>query len=537
MALNGRKIEPMARKVRGLRLGLCLLVVLGLCLGTSLSSAAEASRLSRQNTNGELSATKPGTGNTEALMARLDSLKSEGRYLEAASVLKQALGTMAEGRSKAGLQVMEARFLGWGKDYDGAIDAYGAVLREYPSMTEARKGLASVLGWKGSYDEAITEYKKILEQNPADSSARLGLARVLAWKGDYKGSVAVYREVLSSETSNQEARIGLGRTLWWSGDRGGAYKELGEVLDAEPDNSEARALRQKIRLATGPQLSLDFIVSDDSDSNHLEIYRAGGYYSPVKGLKLNLVFSQFEASRFSDRARAKSLGLRGSYRLAKKTTLSSRIAWLSLDTPSNPTSELTGGLSVRQVLPGGFRAGAGVSHYVLLDTAQLIRNNIRVDEFSAYLAGKVYTVDFTTGIRYGDYSDGNNRKDFFIDISRSFEYYGIVFTGGYRLDYRDFSENLNSGYFDPADFFSHIFYGRARGSLYGGRIEYDAYAGGGVQSFNTTSESTTEFYLDVKGHLTKHLIIRGRAKYARSALASASGFRYEEYRAGLDYLF
>jgi len=535
MALNGKRTEPLNCESRVWRLGICLLAVFVLCLGPALNPVAMASRSSRENTYKALLARDP--ANQEALQGRVDSLKSEGRYLEAAEVVKAALAGMRRGRERVRLETMEAQLLAWGKDYDGAIAMYRAVLRDHPSRAEARKGLAAVFAWKGLYEKSIVEYRKVLLQNPADREASLGLARTLAWKGDYRGSETVYRDVLNKDGTNKEARLGLGRTLWWSGDRRGADKELGEVLELEPGNSEALALREKIRLEKGPALSLDFIVSEDSDSNHLEIYSVGGYYSPMAGLKLSLVFSEFEASRFFERSRAKSLGLRGSYRLAKKTTISSRLAFLSLDTPTNPTSEMTGASSVRQGLSDNFRAGAGYSHYALLDTAQLIRNNIRIDEFSAYLAGNAVYVDFTTGIKYGDYSDGNTRKDFFIDISRNFEYYGIIFTAGYRLDYRDFADDLNNGYFDPADFFSHTFYGRARGSFYGGRIEFDALAGGGVQSFNTTSESTTRLSLEVKGHITRDLTIRGRAKYARSALASAAGFKYEEYRAGLDYHF
>jgi len=535
MALNGKRAEPSFGVTRVKRLALFLLAVFLLSLASAPLSPAEASRAERRHANGAILANK--TAGLKALQARVESLGKDGRYLEAASFLKDALAGMRRGRERVKLEIMRARFLALGKDYDGAVSVYGTVLRDHPARIDARKGMAAVLGWEGRYDEAVSEYGKVLKERPDDVEAMLGLARVLGWKGAYRASISEYREVLRKDASNKEARLGLGRTLWWSGDRSGADKELGEVLDAEPGNSEAISLRKKIRLARGPALSLDFIVSEDSDSNHLEIYRAGMYYSPVSTLKLNLVFSEFEASRFFDRSRAKSLGLRTAYSPLKKTTIYSRLAWLSLDTPDNPTSEMTGGISVRQLLSGSFRAGSGYSHYALLDTAQLIRNNIRVDEFSAYVSGHVIYLDVTSGIKYGDYSDGNRRKDFFIDISRNLEYYGILFTGGYRLDYRDFAHDLNSGYFDPADFFGHTFYGRARGTLYGGRIEFDAFAGGGVQSFNTTSESTTKLYLEVKGHLTKYLTIRGKAKYARSALASAAGFKYEEYRAGLDYHF
>ncbi len=471
------------------------------------------------------------------LPARAAALKKKGRYREAAALLEEAAGGMEEGPEKARLRVREAGLLAWAHEYDKAIRIYRDVLEAYPDMASAAKGLAQTLAWKGRYGEAIAEYAKVLERSPEDREARLGLARTLAWKGEYRTAIGVYRKILSKDPADTDARMGLARVLWWKGEREGAKKELDVLIGQDPGNEDALAVRQKIRLDTGPLLSLDFVVSDDSDSNHLEIYSAGLYYSPVRELKLNAVFSQFEASRLEDRSRARSAGLRLRYRFLEKNTVTLRSSFLSLDTPVNPTSELTGGISFRRELAGGFRTGAGFSRYVLLDTARLIENDIRVDEFFAYLSGRVMGLDMTTGIKYAEYSDDNRRRDFFLDLSRSRRFRGVLLTLGYRLDYRDFAHDLNSGYFDPSDFFAHTFYGRARGALYGGRIEYDALAAGGLQSFNSTTESTTKLSLMVKGHVTDRLTIRGGAKYARSALASAAGFKYEEYRAGLDYLF
>ncbi len=518
-----------------LRLCLCMLVALCVYFAPVMTQAATASRLSRENTFKARLAADPADG--EALEGRLRELKSEGLYTEAAAALHAAAALTEDGRKRAGLQVREARFLAWAKEYDKSIALYRAVLKEYPQMVSPRLGLAAVLGWKGWYDEAVNEYKKVLEQNPGNVRARLGLARTLAWKGAYDDSAALYREVLGSDAENKKARLGLGRTLWWSGDRKGAETEMNTVLEADPENSEALALKEQIRSATGPKLSLDFIVSDDSDDNHLEIYRAALFYSPVAHLGLTLGFSQFEASRFENRSRAKSLWLRSVYKVSKKTSLRARVALLSLDTPDNPTTEMTWGVSGRRVLSENFRGGIGYSHYVLLDTAQLIRNDIRVDDFSAYVTGSLGYLDLTVGGSFGDYSDGNQRIGFFADISKSATYSGVLFTLGYRPEYRDFSKNLNSGYFDPSGFIAHTFYGRARGSVYDGRIEFDALAAGGLQSYSGKTESTMKFSLDVKGHITDNLTVRGGAKYAKSALASAAGFEYVEYKAGLDYNF
>lgn len=535
MATSGKRAEPREHKKAAVRLFFLVPAVVLLSFAPVLTPDAAASRLSRQNTYEAVLAVDP--SNMEALEGRLRELKAGGAYLEAASTIKAALPGKRRGRERARLESREAQFLAWSKDYDGAVATYRGVLEDHPELSGARKGYAAVLGWKGLYDEAIEEYQKVLEQRPGDTEARMGMARTLAWKGDFSESIALYRDVLREDETNNAARMELGRTLWWSGDRRAAEKEVAVLLEAEPPVSGAHDLDKKIRRQKGPRLSLDFKISDDSDSNHLETYSGGVYYSPLSGLGLTLGFSQYEASRYDDRATAKSLWLRGSYRYSKKTTIRSRVAFLSLDSPVNPTSEMTWGASVRRTLSRDYRAGLGYSHYVLLDTAQLIRNDIRVDDFYAHLTGDLGYVEATVGASYGDYSDGNTRLGAFLDISRNFEYHGVLFTPGYRLDFRDFSKDLNSGYFDPSGFLSHTVYVRARGSIYSERVEYDALAAGGVQTFGGKTESTTKFSLDIKGHVTEHLTLRGGARYSRSALASASGFRYEEYKAGLDYQF
>ncbi|MFQ5427804.1 MAG: tetratricopeptide repeat protein [Thermodesulfobacteriota bacterium] len=535
MVTNGKRAEPLHHKKTVVSPVLWVLAGLAFSLAPLLVPEAAASRASRQNTYEAVLAVDP--SNMEAMEGRLRELKAEKAYLEAASVVKAALPGKRRGRERARLETTRARYLAWSKDYDGAICLYRAVLRDNPDMVDTRKGYAAVLGWKGLYEESIKEYKKVLNQRPGDTEATMGLARTLAWKGDYRESIALYREVLNKDSTNNMARLELGRVLWWSGERRAAEAEVQEILEAEPQNSGAKILDKKIRHQKGPRLSLDFSVSDDSDDNHLEKFSGAIYYSPLSGLGLTLGFSHFDASRLEKSASAESLWLRSVYKFSKKSTIKSRVAYLSLDSPGNPTSEMTWGLSLRRKLPRDFRAGLGYSHYVLLDTAQLIGNDIRVDDFYAHVSGNLKYVDAAAGVGYGSYSDGNTRQSFFLDISRGAEYHGVLFTPGYRLDYRDFSKDLNSGYFDPAGFLAHSVYGRLRGAIYDGRIEYDALAAAGLQAFGGKTESTTKLSLEIKGHVTEKLTLRGGAKYSRSALASASGFRYEEYKAGLDYQF
>ncbi|GMR04504.1 MAG: tetratricopeptide repeat protein [Thermodesulfobacteriota bacterium] len=429
--------------------------------------------------------------------------------------------------------------LAWNKNYGESIEIYREVLGEEPGFREARLGLARTLGWAGRYDEAIEEYKSLLAARPGDSEAGVGMARVLAWKRDYDASKDAYMSVLKKDPGNKEALLGLATTLWWKGDLGSALGKAGEVIALDPENAGARALEKRIRRSRGPLLSFYYTDSSDSDGNDLRIYKTHAFFAAGRGLRFDLDYSVFKADRLEDEARANILTGGLSYRLNKLTTFRTRLAFVNTDASSDSTSHMAGGISLRRVINKKLRGGLSYSHSPLLDTAQLIRNNIRVDDFSASLYYDAGFASFAGVASYGSYSDGNSRNGFSLDIRRASRYFGKnpVLFGGYRLNYRAFEKDLNTGYFDPGNFISNTLYLEVKGNAYNGRLEYRAEAEAGLQNYNAKSEYLSRFYLQAIAHLTDNINVDLSYKFSRSAIESTSGFRYEEYKLGINYLF
>ncbi len=481
---------------------------------------------------------KAGPENTGALIGLGRLLKSRGRYAEAARLFQKAAG-LSDGEVRVGLETEAATLLAWNKEYGESIGLYREALKEAPQNRGARLGLARTLGWAGRRGKSIEEYKKILEIDPSDREAGVGLARVLAWEGDYDGSIAVYKGILAEDPENTDALVGLANVLWWKGQTSEALDKTREALAIDPENTGAKGLEKRLRNATGPLLSFYYTDADDSDSNHLRVYKAHAFFTGGSKFKFDLDYSLFDADRFDDRARAKVLTGGLTYRFNKSTTLKTRLASVSIDAPSNPTSHMAGGISVRKVFTKRLRAGLSYSHSPLLDTAQLIRNNIRVDGFSAHLAYDAGFAAFGAAATYGDYSDGNSMHGFALDAHRSFDYFDkfLMLTGGYRFDYRAFDKDLNSGYFDPGNFVSNTLYLEVKGDAYNGRLEYRGEAEAGLQSYNSKSEYLSRFYIQGVLHITDNINVDLSYKFSRSALESTSGFRYEEYKLGINYLF
>lgn len=477
--------------------------------------------------------------NRDALIGLGRLLKSRGRYAEAARLFQRAAG-LSGGAERVRLKTEAATALARSKRYGESIGLYREALEEAPQNRGARIGLARTLGWAGRYGESIEEYKKVLDRNPSDREAGAGLAKVLAWKGDYDGSIAVYKGILAEDPGNTGATLGLATVLWWKGETREALKKTRQIRSIDPSNREAKGLEKRLRSARGPKVSFYYTDADDSDSNHLKVFKTHAFFTGGHKLKFDLDYSVFEADRFDDRSRAKVLtGGLTSRGLDKKTTLKARLALVSIDTPSNPTSHMAGGLSVRRVFTKRLRAGLSYSHSPLLDTAQLIRNNIRVDGFSAHLAYDAGFAAFGAAASYGDYSDGNSRQGFSLKVHRLLRYFGKnpALTGGYRLDYRAFDKDLNSGYFDPGNFISNTLYLEVKGKVFNGRLEYRGEAEAGLQSYSSKSEYLSRFYIQAIAHITDNINVDLSYKFSRSALESTSGFRYESYKLGINYLF
>lgn len=133
------------------------------------------------------------------------------------------------------------------------------------------------------------------------------------------------------------------------------------------------------------------------------------------------------------------------------------------------------------------------------------------------------------------YSDGNSRYDLAGGVAISlFKEPRVV--AGIVSEYRDFSERTANGYFNPPDIFSNSVYVDASGRVWQ-KFIYRAKAALGTQSYEGNSDYATSFQAALEWEASRDLSLEAGYKYSRSALESASGFRFEEFRAGVNYLF
>lgn len=472
------------------------------------------------------------------LLVKARSEKTRGCYGEAGRLYRLALAS-APPEKREGISVELGTVLGWSGDYKGAIEVFSGVIETDPLNRDARLGLARSYSWAKEYERSKAEYRRVLKEDPNNAEARIGLARVYSWEGgegSLKESEALYREVLAKDPNNEEARIGLAKALLWRGDLDGSLKEAGEAVRNNPGDTEAAKFERRLREEKGPELGFLWASSSDSDSNDLTTYRATGYLNASPLLRLSADYSRFDASRHSDKAHADIITVRDSIKVSKDLTVTPRLSMVSTGSDAGGTTYPAGGLSADWGFYRDTTAFFSYTLYPLVDTPALIRNNIRVAETTAAVMHSRGDFTASLGASYGDYSDGNTVTGVRGNIAWKAHGSPDVVVG-YIPDFREFSKKTNSGYFNPHDIISHNLYLMVAGGLYGDAVEYELTGTAGVESFDSTSEYVSAFRAKVTGHLTRNFSAFAGYKWSRSALESASGFRFEEWRAGLDYLF
>ncbi len=477
---------------------------------------------------------KEPTGST-GLLAKARLEKSHGRYGEAIRLYRLALEAAPPERKDA-ISVELATVLGWNGDYKGSIEVFSGVLAADPFNRDARLGLARSYGWAREYEKSKAEYRALLKEDPGNAEGKIGLARVSSWDGGLKEAAALYREVLAKDPGNEEARLGLSNVLWWDGDLDGALNEAAAAVKADAKNIDASRLERKLREERGPELGLQWTSSSDSDADRLVTYKASGYFNVSPLLRLNADYTRFNASRYSQKAHADIFTVRDSARVSKDLTINPRLSFVSTGSSAGNTDYLAGGVSAAWGFNRGTTAFFSYGLSPLVDTPTLIENNVKLTEGSAAVVHNWSNFTASLWAAYGDYSDGNTSTGLRGNIAWKV-HSGPDVIVGYIPEYREFSKKTNSGYFNPHDIMSHNFYATLSGYMYRDAVEYELTGTAGVQSFDSSSEFTSAFRAKVTGRLTRNLSAFAGYKWSRSALESAAGFRFEEFKAGLDYLF
>lgn len=423
---------------------------------------------------------------------------------------------------------------------NGGLDEAVALLKdlatEYPSDFEVRLSLGRALSWAGDYEGSVAEYNKALELSPGNPEALSGLGRVLSWAGEYDRSIAAYRKSIEAAPRDVDTRKGLSRTLWWKGDLDGALKEIREALSAAPKDDEALEIEERLREEKGPRIRGHYSSSTDSDSNDLKIYGLSGYYFTGRPGRLTFNLNFYEATRPGAGANATTIGVKDSIDLTDRLAVTAGLSLVMLEPENDDTVFMAGGLNGRYELSSKTRLSAGYNYSPMLDTVALIENHVRTGEYHAALSHDYRDMTFTALTAYSGYSDGNSSYDMTGTISyRLSERHGIYV--GAVSEYKDFSEHTASGYFNPPQIFSNSLFLTVEDDIPGTRLSYNADIEAGIQSFSGKTESTSAIEVGVEWRLTREISLDAGYKYSRSALESSSGFRFEEVKAGVTYLY
>jgi thioredoxin-like negative regulator of GroEL len=133
-------------------------------------------------------------------------------------------------------------------DYDGSINIFKTLIKEYPEDLELQRNLAQVYSWQKDFSSAVSQYRMLLDQNPNAIDLRLGLAESLSWQGELSAAMREYRTVLAADPENIQASIGIAQVLDWQEDHDESIERYRDIVDSA-SNGEALPIEAEIGLA------------------------------------------------------------------------------------------------------------------------------------------------------------------------------------------------------------------------------------------------------------------------------------------------
>lgn len=426
-----------------------------------------------------------------------------------------------------------ALHLSWGDHVKEAIQILSEILQTNPDHLDARIHLARCLSWSGRFREALREVEAILQRSPQNRDARFIQANLWRWRGELRRAISLYQELLK-EREDFDIRLGLTYALLARGDRKGTQESVSLLRPNYPyQEKEFKKLQEEIQRRTSPFLGGQSQFYSDSDHNRLlrVALSAGGWIESWQvALHLRETHAKdkvrdHQSEEFSFRVHSKrfeSLSVEGGLGI-------SQLRHTKTD------HYLTGNLNVNVDLFRG-TIGAGLSRSVLLETAQLIENRIRMTQLGFQVTQNLGDdVSLYGSYSYRDYSDGNHSHDFQLIPRYILSFRDPRLTLGYRLRYLDFDRQTRKGYFDPDHFLSHqllatLGFEGERYSLF-----LEPYVG--YQSFRRYGDRNHDFITGGTGifhyRIGKKVDLEFATEAGNYALGTASGFKYYQFSLGL----
>ncbi len=463
-------------------------------------------------------------------LGRVWAIREE--FKKAAMEYLKALSLDRNGFSEAE-RLQMAIHLSWGGHLKEAMQVLSEILQANPEHLDARLHLARCLSWSGRFREALREVDAILQRSPQNRDARFIQANVWRWRGELQKAISLYQELLK-EKEDFDIRLGLTYALLARGNRKEAQESVSLLRpNYSYQEKELKKLQEEIQRRTHPFLGGQYQFYSDTDHNRLHRYTlSGGGW--IESWQVGLHFIETHAKAKERDHQSEELSLRAHSRFFDLLDFRGSLGVSQLR-HRKTNHDLIGNVNVNLDLYRG-AVGAGLSRSVLMETAQLIENRIRVTQLGLQVNQNLGDdVSLYGSYSYKDYSDGNHSHDFQLIPRYTLLFRDPRLTLGYRLRYLDFGKQTRKGYFDPDHFLSHQLLATLgfEGERYSLLLE--PYVG--YQSFRRYGDRNHDFIVGGTGviqyRIGKRFNFEIATEAGNNALDTASGFKYYQFSLGL----
>lgn len=137
------------------------------------------------------------------------------------------------------------------KDYDVAVNAFRAVLKDQPDSVEVLHLLAETQLAKGDIELAGDNLRRAVELVPQNADAHIKYARYLMVKKDLVNALEQLDIVLAKDPENYAALATRSEVMAAKGDLAATKAELMKLKEAAPDNPEASLRLARLHMAEG----------------------------------------------------------------------------------------------------------------------------------------------------------------------------------------------------------------------------------------------------------------------------------------------
>jgi hypothetical protein len=353
------------------------------------------------------------------------------------------------------------------RHYGEAIRVLKRALADTPGDNRLRVEIARAYVYNGEDRRAIHLFRDVLRQEPTNRAAKLGLAQVLGYRGSFAESDRLYRELLVVSPADEAAAIGLVNNLMRQKRAVEASRLAQQALAWHPNSLRLQEYKDRIEQGS---LGSDERVPRRTPSTLLGY---GDYVADSEGNRFWQLSQRFDsaiAPVLSNRLEIEERRLWKTGDVEPPVTVASATEEMRLRL-MNPVW-LTGGVGLvrfpggadRALYSGGLRLlprrrlwlEGSFSRRALYPTAQAADLDLLMEGWQTLAYWQPGRWELSGRWSTHHISDGNHVVRESGEVLRWIGGSRFSFGPGYRYTHYEFSQHLESGYFSPGDYKSHL---------------------------------------------------------------------------------